>query len=153
MPLGDPAVFQITYVATVFGPCTAHVDMLPPCSARANCEDLLPRLAPSEPRADNVLASHNVMQNKEAPGTQLTDDDKALFEDWTAQNVESFWSEDSPFMSDIVVIDDPQRTLRSPLPSISRCTDVAVCYSHGCHTLHPQDEPEGEDHLQVAHPE
>ena len=54
------------------------------------------------------LKFHNVLQGVACPGTKLTSDDKALYEQWCANNAIQNWIP-GPFQdSSIIVIDDPQ---------------------------------------------
>jgi alpha,alpha-trehalose phosphorylase (configuration-retaining) len=55
-----------------------------------------------------------VLQGVQKPDTELTDDDKALFEKWTEWNYDRYWKvaadgKPRPIDADVVVIDDPQR--------------------------------------------
>ena len=55
--------------------------------------------------------AQNVLQGVADPDILLHEDDKKLFEAWTAHNFKRYWAgEDSPLRRlDIAVIDDPQR--------------------------------------------
>ncbi|KPV77781.1 glycosyltransferase family 4 protein [Rhodotorula graminis WP1] len=60
---------------------------------------------------------HNVLQGVADEDVLLHDDEKKLFEAWTAHNYELYWAgEDSPLKRlDIAVIDDPQLTALIPI--------------------------------------
>jgi len=49
-----------------------------------------------------------------APCLDLTDDDKALWENWCEQNMEQFWKEPLK-QSSLIIIDDPQLCRLIPL--------------------------------------
>ena len=52
---------------------------------------------------------HNVLQGV-APGIVLSTDDKTVYDEWCASNIERDWAKGPMKDSDIIIIDDPQRT-------------------------------------------
>nr|AOR51716.1 trehalose synthase [Phaffia rhodozyma] len=61
---------------------------------------------------------HNILQGVNKPGTKLKEEDKTLFEMWTDNNVDTFWSEGAIDDKSIIVIDDPQ--LVALIPTIKQ---------------------------------
>lgn len=53
---------------------------------------------------------HNTLQGVSSPETHLTDNDKELFQKWSLQNFNAYWSKKSGpiFDASLIVIDDPQ---------------------------------------------
>ena len=53
---------------------------------------------------------HNVLQGVAPDSVVLTDDEKRIYESWCRTNVERDWAQGPYVDSDIIVVDDPQRT-------------------------------------------
>ncbi|KAJ3148003.1 hypothetical protein HDU89_005077 [Geranomyces variabilis] len=89
---------------------------------------------------------HNVLQGVADTSVHLTDDDKALFEQWASSNVKRYWA-DGPIMeSDVIIIDDPQPC--AIIPEIKRLNPKCkiIYRSHIEVTAHLADDPKTEQH-------
>ncbi|TPX62984.1 hypothetical protein PhCBS80983_g00131 [Powellomyces hirtus] len=89
---------------------------------------------------------HNVLQGVADKATHLTDEDKAMFEDWAEDNVQRYWAEGPVLESDVIIIDDPQPC--GIIPYIKRLNpNCKIIYrSHIEVTAHLADDPKTEQH-------
>jgi hypothetical protein len=55
---------------------------------------------------------HNVLQGVAGPDVHLTDEDIEMYETWCKDNAVRYWLEGTFKGLDVVIIDDPQRTLQ-----------------------------------------